>query len=311
MKIKILILFFITGVFLAENALSQVGIGTTTPEGSAKLDVTSTTRGFLLPRLTNDERNAISAPIAGLEIWCRDCGTTGEMQVYNGFAWTNMIGGTALQSPYATGSVYCGASTIVVEVTSGGGRIWMDRNLGASRVANDFYDASALGDLYQWGRRADGHQCRNPLSATIDTLALTNVPLHGKFIKTALTPFDWRSGQNVTLWQGANGTNNPCPSGFRLPTQSEWETEKSSWGATSTNWAITAWSSPLKLTVGGHRSGNAGLIGYPTTFGQYWTSTLNGTNSRYMNIYNAAAHIGTFERAYGLMVRCIKKLSSE
>ena len=38
------------------------------------------------------------------------------------------------------------------------GRTWMDRNLGASRVATGNTDAEAYGDLYQWGRAADGHQ---------------------------------------------------------------------------------------------------------------------------------------------------------
>ncbi len=41
--------------------------------------------------------------------------------------------------------------------------------------------------------------------------------------------YDWRSPQNDNLWQGVNGINNPCPSGYRLPTEAELEAERLSW----------------------------------------------------------------------------------
>jgi hypothetical protein len=62
---------------------------------SAVLEVSSTTQGFLPPRMTYYQRTQIASPIAGLTIWCSNCGDYGEMQVFNGGAWTNMIGGTA------------------------------------------------------------------------------------------------------------------------------------------------------------------------------------------------------------------------
>ena len=77
---------------------AQVGIGTTTPDSSAVLDVTSTSAGFLPPRMTAAQRNAISGPSAGLMIWCTDCGTNGEIQIYNGTSWTNFMGGGTLAS---------------------------------------------------------------------------------------------------------------------------------------------------------------------------------------------------------------------
>ena len=77
---------------------AQVGIGTTTPNSSAALDVTSTSAGLLPPRMTAAQRNAISGPSAGLMIWCTDCGTNGELQVYNGTSWTNFTGGTRTSS---------------------------------------------------------------------------------------------------------------------------------------------------------------------------------------------------------------------
>jgi hypothetical protein len=62
---------------------------------SAVLEASSTTQGFLPPRMTYYQRTQIASPIAGLTIWCSNCGASGEMQVFNGGTWTNMIGGTA------------------------------------------------------------------------------------------------------------------------------------------------------------------------------------------------------------------------
>jgi len=61
---------------------------------SAVLEASSTTQGFLPPRMTYYQRTQIASPIAGLTIWCSNCGASGEMQVFNGNSWTNMIGGT-------------------------------------------------------------------------------------------------------------------------------------------------------------------------------------------------------------------------
>jgi len=62
---------------------------------SAILEASSTTQGFLPPRMTYNQRTQIASPIAGLTIWCSNCGASGEMQVFNGGTWANMIGGTA------------------------------------------------------------------------------------------------------------------------------------------------------------------------------------------------------------------------
>lgn len=82
----------------------NVGIGTSIPSATAALDVSSTTKGFLPPRMTSAQRNAISNPEAGLMIWCSTCTATGELNVYNGIAWTNMIGNPASELPTVTTS---------------------------------------------------------------------------------------------------------------------------------------------------------------------------------------------------------------
>jgi hypothetical protein len=238
-SICVLSLFSVISAY-AQNG--DVGIGTVTPNTSAALDVTSTTKGFLPPRMTAGQRDLISAPAQGLVVYCTNCGTNGELQVYNGTTWTNIVGGAAAAVPpsYPTGSVFCasGASAVVNVTSTATGKIWMDRNLGASQVATSSTDANSYGDFYQWGRRSDGHQCRN--SGNTTTLNLSNTPSHGNFITVTGTPEDWRSPQNTGLWQGVNGVNNPCPSGYRLPTEAELNAERITWSsnnpAVSVHW---------------------------------------------------------------------------
>ena len=59
---------------------------------SAAVEITSTSQGFLPPRMTAAQRDAISSPAAGLVLWCTNCGASGQLNVYNGTAWKNMIG---------------------------------------------------------------------------------------------------------------------------------------------------------------------------------------------------------------------------
>ena len=185
-------------------------------------------------------------------------------------------------------------------VIGANGRIWMDRNLGASRVATSSTDAESYGDLYQWGRGADGHQKRTSTTTTLRSS--TDVPGNGNFILVSVSPFDWRNPQNVNLWQGINGINNPCPSGYRIPTEEEWETERKSW---SSNTSAGAFASPLKLPNSGARNGEDGSLFAAGNFGHYWSSTLSGTGSKIL-VFSASLQLAESRRVNGRAVRCIK-----
>lgn len=74
------------------NFLVPIGVGTSTPNASALLDLTSTTRGLLIPRMITTQRNAISSPATGLEIFNT---TTGQFEFYNGSAWVAVGGSSA------------------------------------------------------------------------------------------------------------------------------------------------------------------------------------------------------------------------
>jgi uncharacterized protein (TIGR02145 family) len=203
---------------------------------------------------------------------------------------------------WPAGTVHCTAvPTAIVDVTNPTtGKIWMDRNLGASQVATSSVDTNSYGDLYQWGRRSDGHQCRT--SPTTTTLSSVDQPAHGDFITINSGNYDWRIPQNDNLWQGVNGINNPCPSGYRIPTETEINNERLSW---STNNTTGAFASPLKLPNAGNR-GSIGMLFSIGNGGVYWSSTVNGTDAYFLAFTSSNSVIIDDARAFGRSVRCIK-----
>src|SRR3989339_695915 len=202
--------------------------------------------------------------------------------------------GTANVTLYAQWTMDCGASDVTFtyngdSVTYGvvgnntTGECWLDRNLGATRVALSSTDSQAYGDLFQWGRPADGHQLINrttglPVNGT-QTPAVANVaPGTNTFI---IPSADWSSidanGATRSANWGVSGSSNSCPTGFRVPTETELNAERTSW---SSNNPAGAFASPLKLPVPGYRSGSNGSLGGVGSYGFYWSSTVNSAMSR-------------------------------
>ena len=283
------------------NGTSWVINNSNIQNNGAEVEIASTTQGFLPPHMTTSQRDAIASPAAGLTMYNT---TVNCLQLWNGGLWVDDgCAPTASGPTYPAGSVFCSSgATTVVEVISSTGKIWMDRNLGASQVATSSTDANSYGDLYQWGRGSDGHQCRN--SATNSTLSSSNQPGHGDFIIAPSSPKDWRSPQNTNLWQGVNGVNNPCPSLYRLPSEAELDAERASWSPNNNR--AGALASPLKLPAAGERWSSNGRLDDVGADGYYWSSTINSTESRYFFFYGGNAGMNTRDRAYGYSVRCIK-----
>jgi hypothetical protein len=75
------------------NSTGNVGIGTSTPNGSALLDLSSTSKGFLPPRMTTTQRNAISGATTGLVIYNT---TINQLETYTGNAWSPLYSGYSL-----------------------------------------------------------------------------------------------------------------------------------------------------------------------------------------------------------------------
>jgi len=200
------------------------------------------------------------------------------------------------------------AQTTIVDVTNPvTGETWMDRNLGATQAATSTTDAASYGDYYQWGRGADGHQIS--ISTITNIVSTTSTPGHGDFIVNTVSPHNWFDPSTDNLWQGVNGINNPCPTGYRIPTIAEFEAEKATW---SGQFDIAAFNSILKLPLPGVRSGS--FDGSFSQVGQtayYYTSDLQtSTTTSYLAFNNGVIGIYNSNRANGMSCRCIKDITA-
>jgi len=96
---KIILLFF---VFWSISNTAQIGIGTTAPDASTALEVVSTSKGILIPRMTLTQKNAIATPATGLLVYQTD-GTSG-FYYYNGTGWSTFGGGAGWSLAGNTGT---------------------------------------------------------------------------------------------------------------------------------------------------------------------------------------------------------------
>ncbi len=217
-------------------------------------------------------------------------------QNYHLYVWAYNSCGVSSTCNLHSSTIECGPLPVTSPTT---GRIWLDRNLGASRVANSITDIESYGDYYQWGRGTDGHQLST--SSTTSVLSDNDTPDHGDFIITDYAPNDWRSPQNDDLWDNVNSTNNPCPNGFRIPTAEEWENE-------FLTWDDPLFESFLKLPCAGYRS-NYGNMSELGNYGFYWTSNTLGSLANNLEISSSSTYsylLRWNSRAIGGSVRCIK-----
>jgi len=249
-----------------------------------------------------------------------------------------------------------GTSTLSVSVgcpvktSSGGWLTFMCYNLGAATAVQSLSPADQAkyatpadeyGDLYQWGRQADGHQLRSntvtnggAVNGGTDSRDISyddnsQIPVgdmwYGVPVYFKGGIYDWHGNSrnfiNDNLWNfSVYPDNNPCPSGWRVPTTTELQCINDntttyntwSWNASGTRgYLITPSGSSvptLFLPAAGYRVSNYGEIYEVGTGGYYWSTsvTVSDTNAYSLSFNSSAVNPNNNNgRANAFSVRCI------
>ncbi len=151
----------------------KVGLGTTSPVPSAALEVNSTTQGFLPPRMTMAQRDAIASPAIGLMIYCLDCPAPNNLQVYIGSTWNPMAYN---RFPYVTNVEQTGNA--VVDFVLSGSYSYQDAD-------NDPQGTS----LYKWYRADNASGVNETVISGATNTTYTLAPDDTtKYIRFAVVP---------------------------------------------------------------------------------------------------------------------------
>jgi uncharacterized protein (TIGR02145 family) len=283
----------ITGFALSLNAQS-VGINAdgSAPNGSAMLDVSSTTKGFLPPRMTTAQIEALADPADGLVVYNT---TVGKMYVYVATAllWKEINYGSGILfkscgiiTDSRDGKTY---NTVII-----GTQCWMAQNLAyLPSVVGPGSGSATLPYYYVYGY--DG-------TVVADAKATAIYQTYGVL-------YNWPASLST------------CPTGWHLPTDAEWTTLTTYLGGISVaggamkETGTTHWLTPN--TDATNSSGFTGLPGggyysgpfyYLGSNGTWWSSTAYSSNAWALVTHynNGAVNLGNGDHSYGLSVRCVR-----
>jgi len=209
---------------------------------------------------------------------------------------------TSVASVFQSGEMYNGVAYGTV-TSPNTGRIWLDRNLGASKVCSSDNDTACYGDYYQWGRNADGHENNSATSGTVAT-DINNIG-HDNFI---IGHSDWTSedsdgSQRAENWSKLDGSS-VCPVGYRVPTHIELKAETIDAGLASN---YSTYNNFLELAFAGYRNHMSGSELYQSSdVGYIWSTGVDGTYRTGLYLAKVDSKMNIYHNASGLSVRCIQ-----
>ena len=297
-------LFFIIGIFLLTTIalFSQVAVNTdgSAPDNSAMLEVKSTAKGVLFPRMTRSQISFILNPANGLVVFC-----TTNSKFYTFIAgdhmWKEILYGEGFISLFSCGSPITinhdslgGVAPVnktvtyatVTNIPGEPSKCWITSNLGANHQATAVNDGSEASAGWYWQfNRKQGYMH----DGTTRTPSAT-------WISSIIENSDWTAA------------NDPCSielgDGWRIPTLVEWSNVNAANGWTNWN---GPWSSPLKMHAAGYLDNSTGSRYNIGIYGLYWSSvqnsTVSGSNTGFDNVSIGMNHD---YKATGYSLRCLR-----
>jgi len=127
-----------------------------------------------------------------------------------------------------------------------------------------------------------------------------------KFIKTSSewvsSSVDDDGSKRQANWSKTDGSS-VCPTGYRVPTEAELTAETTGAGVGNRD---DAFNSFLKLPSSGNRGGSDGILRGQGSWGDFWTASVDGSGSRYLEATSSATYWDKAGRTTGMVVRCLK-----
>ncbi|MBT8394273.1 MAG: hypothetical protein KJN66_05420 [Bacteroidia bacterium] len=168
-KFKFFINLIIFIIAFSFNSTAQVGVGTTSPDASSMLDVQSTTKGMLIPRMESTDRTAIASPANGLLVFDTD---TKSFWFYNADAWKELVSGSSIVDADGDTGVEAEKTNDLDEInfkTKGSERMKIDENgvvfMGDS-INGNYTKVTTNGSLSYEGDATRWDDLKIPLNAT-------------------------------------------------------------------------------------------------------------------------------------------------
>lgn len=303
MKNRFLIIFLLLAI--STMLLAQVGINTddSQPDPAAMLDVKSSTKGVLLPRLSQAQISAVPSPANGLIVFCTD---DNKIYIYISIVgrWKELAFGPGTIVPPFT----CGASltinhivgdvapvnktvtyTTVTNIPGEPFKCWITSNLGSDHQATAVNDATEESAGWYWqfnrkqGYKHDG-TVRIPNSVWIDYIS---------------EDFDWQASKDpCTIELGSE---------WRIPTYAEWFNvdQDGNW----INWN-GPWNSSLKLHSAGALFWSNGTLSDRGSIGHYWSGNQLNWYMYAWSLYFSSGYCQMdgdgIPKASGYSMRCVK-----
>ena len=309
---RFLVLLIFILIFSGLTTYSQVSINTdgSQPDNSAMLDVKSSNKGLLIPRMTQSQIQSISDPADGLQVYCI---TNSKIYIFVAPSnqWKEVTYGAGIISPppFTCGfhitiahSASNGAAPVDKTVTYGTvtnipgelSKCWITSNLGADHQASAVNDATEASAGWYWQfNRKQGYK-------------------HDGTTRTPNTTWITSNHEN-SEWIAAN---DPCSielgSDWRIPTATEWSNVDATGSWTDWN---GPWNSGLKLHAGGYLETVNGSLLTRGSIGYYWDNMQynNYTWGTGGGLYFGSTYsqMNTFDKVDAFPLRCLKNAPAQ